>query len=92
MEYPTDSKVAGVISSYAERLLEGCGTIEKGALRVVGKSDEVPFISVFAAGKFAEEERNSIVACLLESRGSKDLLTSLESKDGFVRYHSLAAK
>ena len=92
MEYATDSKVAGVISSYAERLLEGCGTIEKGALRVVGKSDEVPFISVFAAGKFAEEERNSIVACLLESRGSKDLLTSLESKDGFVRYNSLAAK
>jgi hypothetical protein len=92
MESPKESKVAGVISSYAEKLLEGCGTIEKGSMRVVGTSDEVPFISVYAAGKFTEEERKSVLACLLESRSSKELLAALESRDGFVRHKSLAER
>jgi hypothetical protein len=92
LENPKESKVVGVISSYAERLLEGCGTIEKGSLRVVGASDEVPFISVYAAGKFTEEERKSVLVCLLDSRSSKELLASLESKDGFVRHKSLAIR
>jgi hypothetical protein len=92
MESPKESKVAGVISSYAEKLLEGCGTIEKGSMRVVGTSDEVPFISVYAAGKFTEEERKSVLACLIESRSSKELLAALESRDGFVRHKSLAER
>jgi hypothetical protein len=92
VEYSSASKTVAVISSYAQRLLEGCGTIEKGELRIVGTSEEVPFISVFAAGKFTSEERKSILSCLLESRNAKDLLVSLESKNGFVAHQALAAK
>jgi hypothetical protein len=84
VEQPSDSKVVGVISSYAERLLTGCGTVDKGALRVIGESEEVPFISVYSAGNFSDDERKSIVQCLVDARNSKDLLASLESKEGFV--------
>ena len=42
-------KVATVISSYAKPLLEGCGTIKKGDLRVIGETKPVPFVVAFAA-------------------------------------------
>ncbi len=80
------TKVVGVISSYAERLLTGCGTIEKGSLRIVGESDEVPFISAFASEQFTTNEKQSILECLVAVRTSKELLASIESKDGFVPY------
>ena len=38
---------AAVISSYAKPLLEGCGTVENGALRVVGETATVPFVEAF---------------------------------------------
>ena len=38
---------AAVISSYAKPLLEGCGTVEKGSLRVVGETAPVPFVEAF---------------------------------------------
>ena len=41
------SRSAAVISSYAAALLEGCGTIEKGSIRVVGQTRPVPFVTVF---------------------------------------------
>ena len=44
---------AAVISSYALALLEGCATIDKGQLKVVGKTGEVDFITVFAADSMA---------------------------------------
>lgn len=88
VEGSRDSKVVGVISSYAERLLTGCGTIETGALKVVGESDEVPFISVFSTAKVPNEQQKAIVQCLVEVRNSKELLASLESKNGFVKYQS----
>ena len=80
------TKVVGVISSYAERLLTGCGTIKNGSLKVVGESDEVPFISVFLTGQFNPEESKAILESLLAVRSSSDLLASIESKDGFVVY------
>ncbi len=41
-------KAAAVISSYAAPLLEGCGTIKKGDLRVIGETPRVPFITALA--------------------------------------------
>ena len=38
-----------VISSYAKVLMEGCELIDKGMLRIVGQTGEVPFVTVFAA-------------------------------------------
>ena len=85
---PADAKVAAVISSYAEPLLAGCGAIKKGDLRIVGKSDEVPFISAFASNELSEKEREAIKQALLEMSKSKEMLTSLETKNGFLPYRS----
>lgn len=82
------AKVVGVISSYAERLLTGCGTIDKGVLRTIGESDEVPFISVFLSEQFESAEKSAILASLESLRESSDLLAALESKDGFVAYRA----
>jgi ABC-type phosphate/phosphonate transport system substrate-binding protein len=86
VEDANNSKMVGVISSYAEKLLTGCGTVEQGALKIVGESEEVPFISVYATERFSSDERKAITDCLLEVKGSKDLLASLESKSGFVLF------
>lgn len=77
-------KVAAVISSYAKPLLEGCGTVEKGAIRVVGITDPVPFIVAFVNDKLPEATRTQVEKSLLEIGGDKDLCTALETKSGFV--------
>lgn len=86
VELESNVKAAAVISSYAEPLLIGCGTIEKGALRVVGVSDEVPFITAFAAEKLDSSLRDVLRTALLEVGEHADLLTALETSDGFVAY------
>lgn len=83
-----NAKVAAVISSYAEPLLAGCGTIKKGDLRVVGRSDEVPFVSLFADANFSESEREQLQKALLAAKNSKDLMQAMETRDGFVAYGS----
>jgi ABC-type phosphate/phosphonate transport system substrate-binding protein len=77
-------KVATVISSYALALLEGCGTIKKGDIRVVGETDPVPFIAAFATGSLPTGDAATVKAALLAVGGNKDLCTVLETKNGFV--------
>jgi ABC-type phosphate/phosphonate transport system substrate-binding protein len=77
-------KVAAVISSYAKPLLEGCGTVEKGALKVVGITDPVPFIVAFVNDKLPEATRAEVQKALMAVASDKDLLAALESKGGFV--------
>lgn len=77
-------KVATVISSYAQPLLEGCGTIKKGDLRVVGETDPVPFVVAYATGSLATADRAAVKALLLAIGTNKDLCTALETKAGFV--------
>jgi hypothetical protein len=76
-----------VISSYAAPLLEGCGTIKKGDLRIIGNSDDVPFISVFADANLPKSELDTVARALLQMK-SKEMLTALETKEGFVLYGS----
>ena len=85
-------KVATVISNYALPLLEGCGTIKKGELRVIGETDEVPFIAAFANDQLSAADREAIKTALLEVGKSKDLCTVLETKAGFVQDAVPAAK
>lgn len=80
----TGKKAATVISSYAQPLLEGCGTIKKGDLRVVAETDPVPFIAAFATGAIATADQAAIKAALLAIGTNKDLCTALETKSGFV--------
>lgn len=74
-----------VISSYAMPLLEGCSTIDKGALRIVGRTDPVPFIGVFVSDRVPVENEDQILCALLAARDHPGLLTALESKEGFLR-------
>lgn len=82
---------AAVISSYAVATLEGCGTIEQGALRVVGKTAPVPFITVFATEAADDSLTKHMTRALLELRDA-DVLTAIESRNGFVRIPETSAK
>ena len=77
-------KIATVISSYAKPLLEGCGTIEKGDVRVIGETEPVPFIVAFANEQLPEQLRNDIQKALFAVGQDKDLCTAMETKSGFV--------
>jgi outer membrane protein assembly factor BamB/ABC-type phosphate/phosphonate transport system substrate-binding protein len=79
-----EKPTAAVISSYAAALLEGCGTIEKGAIRVVGETQPVPFVAVYAAQKMDKDILKKITSALESVKKHSDLLTALESKSGFV--------
>ena len=82
---PSDTKSAAVISSYALALLEGCGTVKKGDLRVIGETDTVPFITCFVSRALPNAQRQSVREALLALKDPA-LLTALESKSGFVPY------
>jgi len=79
-----EQRAAAVISSYAVPLLEGCGTIERGALRVIGQTEPVPFIGAFATQRVDKPLGDQIREALLAVRDQAPLLAALESKHGFV--------
>ncbi len=78
------SRGAALISSYAKPLLEGCGTVEKGALRVVGETKPVPFVAAFISEQVRPTERAEIAAVLMKSTSDPLLRLALETRDGFV--------
>lgn len=77
-------KVAALISSYAQPLLEGCGTVKKGELRVVGETAEVPFITAFANTRLTTAERAALRDALLAMAKDAALCKLMETKKGFV--------
>jgi outer membrane protein assembly factor BamB/ABC-type phosphate/phosphonate transport system substrate-binding protein len=81
---------AAVISSYAMPLLEGCGTIERGELRLLGETDPVPFVGVFATDRVNRQLEDKIASALTAAQRQPDLLSALESRDGFVRLPPLS--
>jgi len=78
------SKTAAVISSYAQPLLEGCGKIKKGDLRVVGKTSPVPFVTVFVSDALDSSTRKQLSEALLDAAVHPQLLDALESIAGFI--------
>ena len=89
VELDAGAKAAAVISSYAEPLLEGCGTIKKGDLRVVGESDPVSFITAFVNAELPQGQQRVIQSALLEVGTDADLLIALETAVGFVEYEPI---
>lgn len=73
-----------VIPTYAIRLLEGCGSVKPGSLRVIGKTRAVPFITVFVSDSFSAEKEEKIVAALLSIKSDAKFLKGMESRDGFI--------
>lgn len=84
LELGPDVRAATVISSYAAPLLEGCGTIQKGDLRVVGKTAPVPFITAFANNRLSKDDTAAVQAILLDLIESPKLCVALETRLGFV--------
>ena len=75
---------AGVISDYALPLLEGCGNIEKGSLKIIGRTDPVPFISAWATSGIDAAAEAAIVTALRSVTTRKDLCQKMETARGFV--------
>lgn len=84
IELGPDAKSAAVISSYAQPLLEGCGTIRKGDLRVVGKTKQVPFITMFATSQLDESDQPVVQSALSAVATEPAVLEALESLVGFL--------
>jgi ABC-type phosphate/phosphonate transport system substrate-binding protein len=78
------SKAAAVISSYAQPLLEGCGTIKKGDLRVLAETKPVPFVTLFAADTFDHDDLDELRAALSTVAVEPKVLEALESLVGFL--------
>jgi outer membrane protein assembly factor BamB/ABC-type phosphate/phosphonate transport system substrate-binding protein len=72
-----------VIPGYALRLLEGCGSITPGSLKVIGKTPPLPFVTVFLADNIAAEKEQKILKALLSVKSNAKLLKAVESRDGF---------
>jgi ABC-type phosphate/phosphonate transport system substrate-binding protein len=77
-------KGAGVISSYAKPLLEGCGTVPKGTLRLIAETEPVPFVVAFINDGSAGDMKESLTKALMDVKENADLCRVLETKYGFV--------
>jgi ABC-type phosphate/phosphonate transport system substrate-binding protein len=75
---------AAIIPAYAQPLLDGAGGIDKGALRVIGRTAPVPFITVFATAGVSSATERKLVDALLSARDDPQLLKALDSQAGFV--------
>ncbi|QDU78634.1 ABC transporter, phosphonate, periplasmic substrate-binding protein [Polystyrenella longa] len=84
LELDKDIQAAAVISSYAEPLLEGCGSVKKGDLRVVGESESVPFVTAFVNQELSTAEQDQIKQALFDMIDHPELLRSLETSIGFL--------
>jgi outer membrane protein assembly factor BamB len=73
-----------VIPSYALRLLEGCGSITPGDLKVIGETAPIPFITVFLSDDFAAEKEERIRQTLLAVKADAPLRKAMETRDGFI--------
>ncbi len=85
IELGDGNKTAAVISSYAAPLLEGCGTIKKGDLRIVGETKPVPFVTAFVAKRLDDSLKREIQNALWETSLNANILIALESQSGFVK-------
>src|SRR3954454_6507300 len=60
IEWGDSQRAAAVISSYAAPLLQGCGTVKKGDLRVIAETQPVPFITAFTTDGVDREMRAKV--------------------------------
>jgi ABC-type phosphate/phosphonate transport system substrate-binding protein len=76
-----------VISSYAKPLLEGCGQVPKGSLRVVGETEDIPFVAAYVNAELDKELQSALTSALLKSTASDvKLRIALETKKGFIAH------
>ena len=83
---------AAVIPTYALRLLQGCGSVKPGELKAIGKTEPVPFITVFLGDNIPVEKEQKILKTLLDIKGDAKLLNAMESRDGFKPLNAAPGK
>ena len=83
LDSPLSPPPVAVIPSYGLRLLEGCGSVKPGNLKVIGKTEPAPFIQVFVSETVPPEREGKIVESLLSVKGDAKMLKAMESRDGF---------
>lgn len=83
LDSSTSPPPVAVIPSYTLPLLEGCGSIRKGDLKVIGRTEPVPFITVFLSDSIAAEKAQKILKTLEGISGDSKWLKAMESRDGF---------
>jgi ABC-type phosphate/phosphonate transport system substrate-binding protein len=83
---------AAVISSSLKPVLEGCGTVQKGDLRVVGETEPVPFIGAFLNDELSADVKKQVQAELLNVLEDVELCLKIESRRGFVALADDSAK
>lgn len=82
---------AAILPAYALPLLEGCGTVKPGTLRVVDRTEPVPFVGVYVDAGMPEILEKKVVRCLEGIRDQPKDLKSLETREGFRRLESRPA-
>jgi len=75
------------ISSYAMPLLEGCKSVKKGELRIIGRTAELPFIGLYVTGDFPAGKHAALTNALQQISADEKLLDALESREGFLPVH-----
>jgi ABC-type phosphate/phosphonate transport system substrate-binding protein len=83
LEHP-EKPTASVISSYAAALLEGCRKIEKGAIRIIGETEPVPFVTVFFSARVNGARGQEICRALESVKDQPELMTAMETSIGFI--------
>jgi hypothetical protein len=91
MTFDDKTNAVAVISSYAAPLLEGCGTVKKGDLKIVGSTAKVPFVSGFVSASVPVDTRRAVTDALVSFK-SEDFLTAMETQKGFVPYEETSQK
>ena len=82
---------AAVIARYEKLLLEGCGTIEKGGLRIVGTTPEVLFVAFYVPVSADPQDIDTIKSVLAKIKDDDHLRKSLETQDGVIFFKGVEA-
>jgi len=84
LEAEQPGQIVAIVSAYAKPLLEGCGAVPPDALRVIGETEPVRFITVFVDESLDLATRDAIRDALHAVADNEELLEKLESSQGFV--------
>lgn len=79
---------AAVISDFMPSLLEGCGKVPEGSLRIIGQTVPQRFIELFVSINMPKETKVELLSALAALKGNPLLKGVLETKWGFVPYDS----
>jgi outer membrane protein assembly factor BamB len=84
LEAEQPAEIVAIVSAYAKPLLEGCGAVPADALRVIGETEPVRFITAFVDESNDLATRDAIRDALRTVADDEALLEKLESSRGFV--------